>query len=562
MSSALYELTSIRGLCQDVRQWSSQVTAGAERDRRRRRIEADIRAVVALPERLNTENCIDLIFCAHRIIPLVGPACWGEYLFVFELASCQLSTSITSQELAQRWLEYHDGGINLLSDEIVRLLALIRDAHHALPPASASLVRALATTVVANLIPATHNWQSNDHVASTWHQLNGLFPASSNGIFTFLSCMLNDCAAAAHYEKRGVFQTKADQEEQYSANSFLRLALIKLLATLFRFPNVECCQEGVRCISLLEDIVWEPHYKTRDVILVPHVIRLLVYSPRWGPILKASENVLKKLTDSTAQLKTSHRDNLKDRWMSFYTGVDNFPVWLPSAVHHLLSLVCSIVSISPGLVAEVLVQLASLFAADVLGSVLSEFVICNRQLLRFAIQADSSGKVFPCLVAVCVRDVVGGGSVLAAEALGVLVAELCLCLKRGLPTIPHPSSVVELRNHLATAQRAMVHSTFDGALFIAMLRVHMRHLLCEFLSELQAGSLEATTFVRLHNLVQEMKEFLTVATTRCVGPELDKELALLRQENAIVATKIWRTLPSESTSVSFLSAVSELIALL
>jgi hypothetical protein len=565
MSSNLYESTSIRAMCQEVQKWDSQVAAGTERERRRRKIDIEIRAVVALPERLNTENCVDLIFCSHRIIPLVTFDCWANYLFVFDIASFQLSASIVSEESARRWLEYHDGGINLITDEIVRLLAFLRDAHLAVPPVCVSLGRALAATIIGNLIGTTYSWQSAAVVGQLWDRFNGLFP-DCGGLFLFIACMLEDCSTAARYSKRGMFQAKSDQEEQYFSNSLLRLSLVKLLSTLLSFPSAREGPEVVQCVAQMENIIWEPHYKARDAALVAHVIDVLAHSPRWPAIVTGSVRVLEKLSsradESPCSISAIERDKLKERWVEGHHGVGNIPLWFPTVVHHLLVLMNSVVSVSPVLVCNVLCQLVSIVPTELV-SVFSDFVAQSRQLPAAIIRCDPSGRTFSELVGICARGAVGvgvsAGGTINAEALGVLFAELCLQLKGGLRAF----DMTAVRSNLDTIQRCAVQSLFAGSHLVVLFRVHVRHLLCEFLAQIPFMNSTEGTFCYLRELLDQTKELLIIVKSRCQdhGTLIDDELGFLRQETALVATAMWRAIkPCDTTNPSLLSSVTDLVS--
>lgn len=563
MSSDLYEGTSINAMCQEVRQWGSQIPVGSDRDKRRKKIEPTIRSIVALPERLNTENCIDLVFASHRIAPLVTSTNWAEYLFVFNVASSQLQTSLSNEASVRRWLEYHEGGIDLIPSVILNLLALMRDAHLVLSPASAALAKALSLTMISSLLPVTCIWQSADKIAEVWRTVNGLFPPEG-GIIFFVSCMLDDCSASARFVKRGIFQAKSDQEEEYSSNSHLRVALVTLLRQLIIFPAAERYDTS-KSMMQLESILWEPHYKSRDSHLVTHVLRLLITAPSSPTTNHVATSLFRKLSAMVSNRDcvgvAPQRDVLKDRWVQAQCCVDNFPMWSPSVVRELFSL-SSVVSRShPELVLELVPRLASALPNEIFQGVIPQFVLQNRREISMLRSFDVDNAFYNCCIGLCIRDAVASEDLvsLALEAFSVLIADECYALRTGTMRNVDISS---LHNRLMEIHDFLLQRLPSSANFILLLRAWVRLLQLHLLLASRTPHADALTFSEIFNLIAEVRDFCTVVMLRAPGHLLDEEFSFLRQENAITATSLWRTLGGVVSGPSLLTAISEFISLI
>jgi hypothetical protein len=564
MSSDLYEGTSISAMCQEVRQWSSQVPVGSDRDKRRKKIEPIIRSIVALPERLNTESCIEVIFVAHRIVPLVSSSNWAEYLFVFGIASSQLQTSLSTEANIHRWLEYHEGGVELIPSQITNLLAIIRDAHLVLTSVSAALAKALATIIVTTLLPVTYKWQSPEKISQVWRNVNGLFPPSG-GLFFFTSCMLEDCSASARFVKRGIFQAKVDQEEEFSANSHLRLALVMFLQELMKFPIAEA-NETVQCIAQLDNILWEPHYKARDSQLVTHVIHLLSNATPSRFVERVTISLFHKLCTAVKNLSgvtnvAPARDVVKERWMQTQCGVENFPLWSPIVVREIFALSATLIQSAPELVFELIVGLVSALPGESTQGVVPQFILHNRKTFSFMRSRDSDGTFFNACVSTCVRDAVTSSALvsLSLEALSVLVAEECRVLRTGaLRSV----GIGFLQQHLMKLQEYLLQELPTPITFIQLLRTWIRYLQLNLLLEVQTPNPHKLTFGPMFASITEVKDFSALVKIRCPGQLLDNELLLLQQENAVTATSLWRTLGVTDSNSSLLLAITELISLI
>lgn len=556
MSSDLYEGSSIRGLCHEAQRWGSHIPSGSERDKRRKLIEQTIRSVVALPERLNTENCIDLIYCSHRMVPLVSSASWGEYLFVFNVASSQLRTSLATETSVRRWLEYHDGGVGLIQTEIMNLLGLIRDVQNVLPAVNAALSRALAATIIANLLPLTHRWQSAEQIEGMWLSCNGLFPPVG-GLMYYISCLLDDCSAAARYLKRGVFQSKTDQEDEYVAISLLRLALTKCLAS---FVAVPCRGPDVsQCISRLENVIWEPHYKSRDLILVSYAIRSIAIITAAGSDERIADTLL--LTVSESLLDSNNFDvewaqkAAKERWVQARNGPENFPIWAPSAISELLALSTSALRSSPGVAIKFLVALVSVLPKHNLGSIFSQFILLNQPAVSVVLSSEATAVFFLSCVRCCVHDALRLAPATCLESLAAIIAQQCKIMQSGARYFK-----IELLREELTPLASAITRECDGVVLLLLLRVWTRELQLSFLTN-AASQAEGTTFSAIATSMQDIGDLLLVVRTKLSSSVVDNEVTFLRQENAVIATSLWRSMPNETANPSLLSAINDLIAL-
>lgn len=306
-------------MCQIIRSWPPQpLSSSSEREKRRKSIQKTIESVVSLPERLNTEASVEIVFNATKIVAIANSATLPIYKFVLTVAATQVAQALSTRESAERWLEFHDGGLTMIEDELVKIVSILWNSNSLSLTEQQDIlcVRTLCASLASILLKASCAWQSKSDLERWCKKLTGVTPVG--GLFTILRTSLLECAQKQRYVKRGILDSKSDQEETFRLNNELRMEIFSLFSSTCHFSHVAALplDTGVvqEIVGFAQSCIVEPHYKTRDFLLARHCIIILCeLTTFYTTNATNSDAVLRPLNQASFVVITAVRDFVKRR---------------------------------------------------------------------------------------------------------------------------------------------------------------------------------------------------------------------------------------------------------
>lgn len=587
MASALFEKVSLQHMCDVCRTWPAVQRGGLDLKQLlpewRKSVALAVQSVVALPERLNTECCVELVYNASRLVLLVTPDSWLEYSFMFQLASRQLCDSLCVKANAERWLAYHAGGLRLVEEELLKLLGLLRDAptllQGCLTRAEVTLSRALCCILIRNLLPATYTWQDEETSSRWWCDAVGsLFP-SKDGVCAVICSVLEDCRQQQRFAKRGLMDSKAEQDAMYAANGRLRHEALLLLSASLQHPVYRQlsrpeptlhAQAVSRCFGVVVSISREVPYKQRDVVGCGdalHCLCLAVQQQFFGTI--ATEHARSVLKDASAGLfsvTAPRKDAMKTLWMEASVGKSSavvFPLWDAVVVRRMVQLASSVGARHPDDASDVVSGLLRAGAPGAAAS-LAQVTLCAREAAWQWLLPATSDRLPPavetkkheCLAQVfhslfaflCDVSELLPVHLGIMQALVVLCDKVCLSWARSQLACQGSESAVLFFEYVSSKFGASVRQLCTHFLALPVTGESKRFAaMCYSLTVLRllvvvcgltsvACRQPTDSFMSLQLAINEARD---MGRALCVS---DDDAAAVRQEMAMTVTAIWKAL--------------------
>lgn len=275
-------------------------------------------SVVALPERLNIELCVDIVYSASRLMTVaLTPQSQVEMYLCVVSAARQVVTSFKDRETKQRWLTFHPGGEMMVQNELIRLVCLLRDAPTKFSSDILVAFIRVCTLAVSRCLIGALSPSDLDAISS-------LFPGDA---VSFCLLMVKDSRLECRYSKRGFLDSKASHEATLGAQRRVQLEAIRFVEKWLEIGAAGgTAKEGdfLRCVDSAVTWLRGPLYKCRDVNVVPSALRLLSTCVRLCP--GSLEPISKFIQETLPTFDCPSRDDLKSMWTSSITA-PLIPLW-------------------------------------------------------------------------------------------------------------------------------------------------------------------------------------------------------------------------------------------